>query len=95
MLNPARLKISDRLSPLRTTNSSHCGVSSRDGGSLRLSTEAAASAIGAVDVLFNCAGFVHAGTILDCPESDWDFAFSLNVNSMLLMNKAFLPAMAR
>ena len=34
---------------------------------------------GAVDVLFNCAGFVHHGTILDCTEEDWDFAFDLNV----------------
>jgi 2-keto-3-deoxy-L-fuconate dehydrogenase len=44
-------------------------------------------------VLFNCAGFVHAGSVLDCTESDWDFAFNLNVRSMYRTIKAFLPAM--
>ena len=48
---------------------------------------------GAVDVLFNCAGFVHNGTILDCPESDWDFAFNLNAKAMYRMMVAFLPKM--
>ena len=37
------------------------------------------------NVLFNCAGFVHNGTILDCEESDWDFSFDLNVKSMYHM----------
>ena len=49
--------------------------------------------IGTIDVLFNCAGFVHNGTILDCPESDWDFAFSLNAKAMYRMVRAFLPGM--
>jgi len=53
----------------------------------------AAAEIGAVDVLFNCAGFVHQGTILDCAEKDWDFSFDLNVKSMYRMCRAFLPAM--
>jgi 2-keto-3-deoxy-L-fuconate dehydrogenase len=48
---------------------------------------------GAVDVLFNCAGFVHDGTILECEEADWDFSFDLNVRSMYRLIKAFLPAM--
>jgi 2-keto-3-deoxy-L-fuconate dehydrogenase len=48
---------------------------------------------GAIDVLFNCAGFVHTGTILDCTESDWDEAMNVNVRSMFLMTKAFLPGM--
>ena len=48
---------------------------------------------GAVDVLFNCAGFVHHGSILNCEESDWDFSFDLNARSMYRMIKAFLPAM--
>ena len=48
---------------------------------------------GAIDVLFNCAGFVHHGTVLDCEENDWDFSFDLNVRSMYLMIRAFLPAM--
>ena len=46
-----------------------------------------------VDVLFNCAGFVHHGTILDCDEKDWDFSFDLNVKSMYRMIRAFLPDM--
>ncbi|XP_046504837.1 3-hydroxybutyrate dehydrogenase type 2 isoform X7 [Equus quagga] len=44
-----------------------------------------------VDILFNVAGFVHHGTILDCEEKDWDFSMNLNVRSMYLMIKAFLP----
>jgi len=48
---------------------------------------------GPLDVLFNCAGFVHAGSILDCPEEDWDFAFTLNVKAQYRMCKAVLPAM--
>ena len=52
-----------------------------------------AEGIGAIDVLFNCAGFVHHGTILDCEENDWEFSFNLNVRSMYRMIRAFLPAM--
>jgi 2-dehydro-3-deoxy-L-fuconate 4-dehydrogenase len=48
---------------------------------------------GAIDVLFNCAGFVHAGALLDCTEDDWDFSFNLNVKSMYRMISALLPAM--
>jgi 2-keto-3-deoxy-L-fuconate dehydrogenase len=48
---------------------------------------------GAIDVLFNCAGFVHAGALLDCGEDDWDFSFNLNVKSMYRMISALLPAM--
>ncbi len=54
---------------------------------------AIAAEVGAVDVLFNCAGFVANGTILDCTEADWSFSFDLNVTAMYRMNKAFLPAM--
>lgn len=54
---------------------------------------ALAGQVGAVDVLFNCAGFVHHGGILDCAEADWDFSFDLNVKSMYRMIRAFLPAM--
>ncbi|XP_016014536.1 3-hydroxybutyrate dehydrogenase type 2 isoform X1 [Rousettus aegyptiacus] len=46
-----------------------------------------------IDVLFNVASFVHHGTILDCEEKDWDFSMNLNVRSMYLMIKAFLPKM--
>ena len=52
-----------------------------------------AKEIGAVDVLFNCAGFVHHGSILDCDEDDWDFSFDLNVKAQYRMIRAFLPAM--
>lgn len=52
-----------------------------------------AAEIGAVDVLFNCAGFVAGGNILECSERDWDFSFSLNVRSMYMMMKNFLPGM--
>jgi 2-keto-3-deoxy-L-fuconate dehydrogenase len=49
--------------------------------------------LGAIDILFNCAGFVHQGTILDCSDQDWDFSFDLNVKSMYRTSRAFLPAM--
>ena len=49
--------------------------------------------IGAVNVLFNCAGYVAHGTILDCTAKDWDFSFDLNVRSMFVMTKAMLPKM--
>lgn len=55
--------------------------------------EAAAKTAGAVDGLCNIAGFVHHGSLLDCTEEEWDFAFSLNVKSMFRMTRAFLPAM--
>lgn len=54
---------------------------------------ALAAEIGRADVLFNCAGFVHAGTILDCEEKDWDFSFDLNAKAMYRTCRAFLPAM--
>ncbi len=46
-----------------------------------------------VDVLFNCSGYVHHGTILDCDEKSWDFSFDLNTKAHYRMIKAFLPAM--
>ena len=49
--------------------------------------------VGTLDVLFNCAGYVHHGTILDCSEEDWDFSFDLNVRSMYRTIRAALPAM--
>lgn len=54
---------------------------------------AAAAAHGAVDVLFNCAGVVHQGSVLDTEEADWDLAFDLNARAMFRGIKAFLPAM--
>lgn len=55
--------------------------------------EAFARRHGAIDVLFNCAGYVHHGTILETTEQDWDFSFDLNVRSMFRLTRAFLPAM--
>ena len=52
-----------------------------------------ATGVGAVDVLFNCAGFVEHGTILDTDEENWAFSFDLNVTAMYRMIRAFLPAM--
>lgn len=55
--------------------------------------EAAAREIGRIDVLFNGAGFVHHGTILDCDDAAFDFSVNLNVRAMFRMMRAFLPAM--
>ena len=54
---------------------------------------AMATAVGPVQVLFNAAGYVHAGTVLDCTEEDWSFAFELNVRSQFRTIKAFVPGM--
>ena len=54
---------------------------------------AAAAAAGPVNVLVNAAGFVHAGTVLDCTEDEWAFAFTLNVAAQFRTIKAFLPGM--
>jgi 2-keto-3-deoxy-L-fuconate dehydrogenase len=59
----------------------------------KAAVEAAAAEIGAVDVLFNCAGFVASGTILDCDEDQWAFSVDLNMTAMYRMCRAFLPAM--
>ena len=60
------------------------------------STEAVtevARRVGPVDILFNCAGFVHHGTVLECSDEDWDFSFDVNVKSMHRTIQAFLPGM--
>jgi 2-keto-3-deoxy-L-fuconate dehydrogenase len=46
-----------------------------------------------LDILFNCAGYVHQGSILDCAPADWDFSFNLNVRSMYMTIKHALPKM--
>ena len=58
------------------------------GAILRLAAE-----IGPVDVLFNCAGIVPAGTVLDCTDADWQRAFDVNVTAMFRVIRAFLPGM--
>ncbi len=56
---------------------------------------ACAAEVGTIDILFNCAGYVHHGNILDCSEKDWDFSFDLNVKSMYRTCRAFLPSMLK
>ena len=51
--------------------------------------------IGVIDVLFNCAGFVDAGNILECDEEAWDKSFNLNCKAMYHMMRAFIPAMLK
>jgi 2-keto-3-deoxy-L-fuconate dehydrogenase len=55
--------------------------------------EAVGKEFGALDVLVNCAGFVHHGSVLECTDADWDFSFDLNVKSMHRTLRAFLPGM--
>jgi 2-keto-3-deoxy-L-fuconate dehydrogenase len=52
---------------------------------------AAVAKVGTPDILFNCSGFVHHGTILDTQDKDWDFSFDLNVKSHFRMIRAFMP----
>jgi 2-keto-3-deoxy-L-fuconate dehydrogenase len=62
-----------------------------DEGSIRK----AAQEIGDIDVLFNCAGIVQHGSILDATPKDWDLGFNVNVKSMFLVTRAFLPGMLK
>ena len=57
------------------------------------SVEALAREVGPVDILFNCAGFVHHGSVLECSDTDWDYSFDVNVKSMHRTIRGFLPAM--
>lgn len=57
------------------------------------SIKSAVETVGAVNALFNCAGFVAHGSILDCDEDQWGFSMDLNVTAMYRMIRAFLPAM--
>lgn len=69
----------------------------KDGRALDVTDSAAikafAAEVGEIDVLANVAGFVHHGTVLDCDEADWDFSFDLNVKSMHMMIRSFMPGM--
>jgi 2-keto-3-deoxy-L-fuconate dehydrogenase len=58
-----------------------------------LAIEQLSQSVGAIDVLFNCAGMVANGSLLECSEKDWDVSFELNVKSMFRMTRAFLPGM--
>jgi 2-keto-3-deoxy-L-fuconate dehydrogenase len=54
---------------------------------------ALAAELGPIDILFNCAGYVHAGTVLDCEDKDWDRSFDINVKAMYRLIRATLPGM--
>jgi len=72
-----------------------CGVARLEGLNVldTNAVQALSASVGEIDILFNCAGFVHHGTVLDCSEKDWDFSFDLNVKSMHRTIRAFLPGM--
>jgi 2-keto-3-deoxy-L-fuconate dehydrogenase len=57
------------------------------------SVDLSVAEMGRVDILFNCAGFVHNGTILDCTDKELDFAYDLNVKAMIRTIRAVLPGM--
>jgi 2-keto-3-deoxy-L-fuconate dehydrogenase len=54
-----------------------------------------AAEVGDIDVLFNCAGYVHAGTIMECTERDWDRSFDINAKAQYRTIRAFLPGMLK
>jgi len=83
-LNPALLKALAEATGCQTEV-----LDATDGAAIA----ATAARVGAVDVLVNAAGFVHAGSVLDCTEAEWDFAFNLNVRSQFRTIKAFVPGM--
>lgn len=81
----------DALSSIRDANHENIEIfelDARSAESIRAGIERAQP-----DVLFNCAGFVHHGTVLDATEEEWDFAFDLNVRSMFRTIRAALPGM--
>jgi 2-keto-3-deoxy-L-fuconate dehydrogenase len=81
----------DKLGGLDTKYSQKLDVRSLD--SIEALGRDVARDFGALDILVNCAGYVHQGTVLDCSDKDWDFSFDLNVKSMHRTIKTFLPAM--
>ena len=78
-------KLTDLSDPLIATRA----LNARDEAAIN----ALAAELPALDILFNCAGFVHHGTVLSTATEAWDFSFDLNVRSMFLMIRAFLPKM--
>lgn len=78
-----------KLADFTDPNIAPCPLDVTDAGAIARVVEAA----GPIHVLFNCAGFVHQGTVLDCTDAEWDFAFALNVRSQFNMIRAVLPGM--
>jgi 2-keto-3-deoxy-L-fuconate dehydrogenase len=91
----ARVVVTDleekKLEGIRSVKSLKLDV--RSTGAVEALAKDLAAEFGALDVLVNCAGYVHHGSVLDCSEQDWDFSFDLNVKSMHRTIKAFLPGM--
>jgi 2-keto-3-deoxy-L-fuconate dehydrogenase len=80
-----------KLEGLRSVKSLKLDV--RSTGAVEALAKNLTAEFGALDVLVNCAGYVHHGSVLDCSEQEWDFSFDLNVRSMHRTIKAFLPGM--
>ncbi len=78
-----------KLAELNDPNIAPCPLDVTDAAAIARVVEAA----GPIHILFNCAGFVHQGTVLDCTDAEWDFAFALNVRSQFNMIRAVLPGM--
>jgi 2-keto-3-deoxy-L-fuconate dehydrogenase len=91
----ARVVVTDleekKLEGIRSVKSLKLDV--RSTGAVEALAKDLAAEFGALDVLVNCAGYVHHGSVLDCSEQDWDFSFDLNVKSMHRTIKSFLPGM--
>jgi 2-keto-3-deoxy-L-fuconate dehydrogenase len=83
--------VEDKLQGLKAKKGIKLDVRSQD--NINALAAEVAREFGALDILVNCAGYVHQGTIFDCSDKDWDFSFDLNVKSMHRMIKAVLPAM--
>ncbi len=78
--------------PLKTLEAEHANIKSFTLDVLNAEAiQAAVAKVGNPDILFNCSGFVHHGTILETADKDWDFSFDLNVKSHFRMIKAFMP----
>ncbi len=81
----------DKLGDLKSAKRSKLDVRAQQ--SVDAVAKTIAAEFGALDILVNCAGYVHNGSILECGDREWDFSFDLNVKSMHRVIKAFLPGM--
>ncbi len=89
----ARVIATDINSDLLKALAAECGCETELLDVTNADAVAEAVALGPIDILFNGAGFVHHGSVLDCSEDQWQQAFDLNVRSMFRMIKTFLPGM--
>jgi 2-keto-3-deoxy-L-fuconate dehydrogenase len=89
-INGAALRAIDGKDGIRTSV-----LDVTDEQAIKATSQEVGAHFGEVDVLFNCAGIVHHGSILDAAVKDWDQAFAVNVKSMFLVTRAFLPGMLK